>query len=73
MAAARLRDRRSLMLLVQAIRVIGQNVDDVAITNPAVAALGYHARQFISQGFKLLDAAFDLGQVFACDAVDVMA
>jgi len=60
-------------VLGHALAVVGQHFDDPAIADPAVAAFLDHAGQLAAQRRQAGDAAVDLGQVVARDAVGLMA
>jgi|TARA_A100001391_G_scaffold139005_3_gene97305 hypothetical protein len=52
--------------------VVGQNLDDAAVADATMITFIDHALQFMTQGLKLLDAAFNLYQVTARDTVGLM-
>ena len=62
-----------MRVLSHALAVVGQHFDDPAIANPAVPAFLHHARQLAAQRREAGDAAVDLGQVVARDAVGLVA
>src|SRR4051812_1641634 len=63
--------RRRLMpsVLVSALVVIGQHLDDAALPYRAVVAVRQHAREFAAQPGQLFDALVDLGQMLLDDGV----
>ena len=53
--------------------MVGQDLDDAALGNPAVAALADHAAQLAAQGLEAGDFRLDIGKHVARYAVDLLA
>lgn len=49
------------MLGMQALVVVGQNLDDPALADAAMSATADHRLKFVSQSHQAFDAGVDLG------------
>ena len=55
------------------VRVVGQDFDDAAVGDAAMAALADHAAEFAAKRLQTRDLGFDVGEHVAGDAVDARA